>query len=59
MRAATPVGYKSELVNSISIHAAHAGCDVNGIYTAAEYDISIHAAHAGCDKIAKLFLFLL
>ena len=54
MRAATPVGYKSELVNSISIHAAHAGCDHNLRVLQIFISISIHAAHAGCDKVMVL-----
>ena len=36
----------------ISIHAAHAGCDLNPDVTAwMPLPISIHAAHAGCDDI--------
>ena len=49
MRAATIDGAVTLIIVYISIHAAHAGCDISTSDHYSEGRISIHAAHAGCD----------
>ena len=50
MRAATSLEVSTSYATKISIHAAHAGCDIIAVYIILTIIISIHAAHAGCDS---------
>lgn len=44
-------GKRYIIINSISIHAARVGCDIEPIMLPHKDDISIHAAQEGCDSI--------
>ena len=41
------------MLDNISIHAPHAGCDVHTACHRCQVSISIHAPHAGCDTIRE------
>ena len=55
MRAATEIYAQGNDKDNISIHAAHAGCDVISSSVFLDDNISIHAAHAGCDMMFSFF----
>ncbi len=50
MRGATYIAVTVGGSDDISIHAPHAGCDLDAEEMTRVTDISIHAPHAGCDK---------
>ena len=56
MQAATKL--QLDLIDKflISIHAAHAGCDIKKDDCLLSVDISIHAAHAGCDVFDGIYV---
>ena len=56
MRGATTDDDVWNYIQSISIHAPHAGCDTYPVPAGMTAEISIHAPHAGCDLLLSSHL---
>ena len=56
-RGATQSAIDRQVATSVSIHAPHAGCDIDDDDKYEEVKkVSIHAPHAGCDLINRDYI---